>query len=192
MQEHDRQFSQRVAAQLPGWVFFISGLMLIGATVLLPVKRNLDRMQWRRDLMRTQARGLGDQETSYRQFHEAIKSDDPILLQRLAYYQLHLKPAGTEPLLSPTSSTDGSASSTRSGQWQEMPTIEALLHQPLPGEGADRRPPQPPDTRLSRLTRGRKRLMLLGIGLAFVYVGMLLPIGDNRGKAKKKSRKPNR
>ena len=189
MQGHHKRFNQRLAAHLPGWVFVISGLTLIGLTVLLPVKRNLDQMQWRRELMRVQAGRMGEQETAYGQFHAALASDDPILLQRLAYYQLHLKPAGTEPLLPPPALSSRSATPADSGsQWQHTPTIEALLHRPLPWEGAGRRPPQPPDSRLNRLTRGPKRLVIMAIGLVFVYVGMLLPI--DRGEAQQAEAAP--
>ena len=167
---------RRIAVHLPGWFFLVCGLALIGLTVILPLRRDLARMQWRRDLMQTQTDRLSEQRDSYNQFHAALTSDDPIVLQRLAYYQLHLKPAGTDPLAPP----GGTASANDSGNtqdWNDMPTIEAMLHRPLPREGANCQPPSPPNSRLTRLTSGPSRLILLGVGLVFVYVGMLLPIG---------------
>ena len=183
-----KRFCRRLAVHLPGWFFFVCGLTLIGPAVLLPVRRDVVELQWRRDLMQDQAQQLGEQCVSYRQFQTALANDDPIVLERLAYYQLHLKPVGTEPLAPPGErSTLTWASAPAPGEsqapdWDNVPTIEAMLHRPLPREGVDCRPPQPPNSRLTRLTRGTSRLMLLGVGLAFVYVGMLLPIGEQRSE----------
>ena len=191
MQDQRGRLRQRLAAHLPGWLFFACGLALVGLTVLLPLKADLDQMQWRRDLMRSQANHLGAQETSYGQFHAAVTSDDPILLQRLAYYQLHLKPAGTQPL-SPVGRGDGAIVAVNRGAsprgdvgWHDVPTVENLLDRPAPRAGAANQPPQPPNTRLRRLTQGPKRVVLLGIGLVFIYVGMLLPIGGDRSESRR-------
>ena len=149
--------------------------------MVLPIRRDLAKMQWRRELMQTQTDRLAEQRDSYDQFHAALTSDDPIVLQRLAYYQLHLKPAGTDPLASPGGTT--SASDSRGAHdWSDVPTIEAMLHRPLPREGVNCRPPLPPNSRLTRLTSGASRLILLAVGLVFVYVGMLLPIGTEDKK----------
>ena len=172
---------RRIAVHLPGWFFLICGLALIGLTVVLPVRRDLARMQWRRDLMQLQTDRLAEQRDSYDQFHAALTSDDPIVLQRLAYYQLHLKPAGTDPLAPPGAPTSASDSG-ETQDWDDMPTIEALLHRPVPREGVNCRAPLPPDSRLTRLTSGTSRLILLAVGLVFVYVGMLLPIGTEDKK----------
>jgi len=167
---------RRIAEHLPGWFFLVCGLALIGLAVLLPVRRGLIQMQWRRDLMQMQTDRLARQCDSYDQFHAALTSDDPIVLQRLAYYQLHLKPAGTAPLTPPGTATSDDDSGDMH-EWDDMPTIEALLHRPVPQEGVNCRPPVPPDSRLTRLTSGTSRLILLAVGVTFVYVGMLLPIG---------------
>ena len=175
------RFCRRLAAHLPGWSALICGLTLIGLTVLMPVYRDLEQMQWRRDLMRAQAQQLAEQTLSYRQFHAALADDDPIVLQRLAYYQLHLKPAGTEPLATPgegsTLTWVNVPGASGTPGWDDMPTIEALLHRPLPREGVDCYAPLPPDSRITRLTSGSSRLVLAAAGLMLVYVGMLLPIG---------------
>jgi hypothetical protein len=171
MQANGSSFVQRFVAHLPGWMFFSAGLVLIGLTVLVPLQSNLAQMQWRRDVMQDQARHLGRQVSSYTDFHSALTGDDPILLQRLAYHQLNLKPAGTDPL-APIS---GQRSAAARDTGREVgPSIEAMLYEPLPDKG---QPPAAPNSRLYRLAQGPKRVAVLAIGLVFVYVGLMLPIG---------------
>lgn len=171
MQANGSSLVQRLVAHLPGWMFFIAGLVLIGMTVLIPLQSNLALMQWRRDVMQKQARHLDRQVSSYADFHSALTGEDPILLQRLAYHQLNLKPAGTDPLV--PLSGPGGAAARGTGRYRS-PSIEAMLYEPLPDKG---QPPSPPNTRLYRLAQGPKRVAILAIGLVFVYVGLMLPIG---------------
>ena len=178
-----KQLGVRLAVELPGWLFLLSGMALVGFGMLVPVRHDLQQLQWRCELMRLQAQQLQHQETEYKQFHLALATDDPTVLERLAYYQFHLKPTGAQAF---RATPDRSLLAAGSGQsdamsadpppWLQTPTLESMLHQPLPRLNRSRQLPESMQSRLVRLTSGHTRPAMLGSGLACICVGMLLPI----------------
>jgi hypothetical protein len=160
-------------AHLPGWMFMVSGMVLVAAALLAPAWREGQRMKWQLDLMSLQADALVKQGESYHQFHEALASDDPVLLERLAYLHLRLKPAGTETLDTQAAAQwlMDARENNRTGAF----SIEAMLHQPLPRAGVDYPVPDPPQSRLVRLTTGTYRLAILLVGGLCLAVGLMPP-----------------
>jgi hypothetical protein len=155
--------SMTLLDHLPGWLFLLGGFMLMALSTLMPLHREVEQLDRRLALMHMQQSQLDHQASDYREFYHALRTDDPTVLQRLAYYHLRLKPRGVQPL-----------DHVGPGRGDTSPTIEMLLHRPLP---AGRFEPKPqPSSRLNRITSGSKRLGLLAIGVMCVYVGLLMPL----------------
>jgi hypothetical protein len=159
--EH-RNHIQHLLTHLPGWLFLTAGLALVSLTVLMPARQDLVQLKGKLKLMQTQADHMGTQESAYQRFHLALRTDDPILLSRLAYHQLHLKPAGSDLL---------------EDQADQAATIASLLHTPMPAHQAASS--AKPQSRLVRLTCGPQRLGVLAVGILCICAGLMLPIEKN-------------
>lgn len=180
----------RLAPHLPGWIFLLAGISLIGMTVLTPPWLDCDQLRQQERVMRIQADCLARQELAYRRFCDALGSDDPVLLQRLAFHQLGLKPGGTEVLMTPTqrrasdpwppvgaitvahTATDGTHSQPHLPATASQ-TFESWLHTPLPRVGVNWATAVWVKSRLARLATGHSRLAMMGAGVLCLAGGLL-------------------
>lgn len=177
----------RAASHLPGWIVLGCGLAMFGASLLVPPWLEVRALNWQLDVMRRQAEHLSRQADHYQAFHAALVSDDPVLLERLAFMQLREKPAGYTPLVVPVSQAAGGsvdASALSAGVagllLEEGASVDTWLHEPLPREGVDYRAYEPIGSRLIRLTTGFSRVVLLAAGLVFVVAGLVATPGVAR------------
>ena len=92
---------------------------------------------------------------AYAQFLVELKSNDPSLLTRLAASQLNLMPKGEEPVLMATSMEH---------------TVSDWIEATVPPEAFE--PDLVPDTLLTRLASGQRRLWLMGGGALIVFIGL--------------------
>ena len=86
-------------AGVPSWLFLLSGLVLLGLLVLAPIWRSTDQLRQQFQLMQMQVEHLKQQEHHYQLYYESLVQGDPMVLEQLAFTQLHLKPMGKEILL---------------------------------------------------------------------------------------------
>lgn len=132
-----------------------------------------------------QAEGLAEQRASYAAFHDALAADDPVLLERLAYTHLRYKPVNKRLLNDVGSGFDeneagmvtvGNRIADRSqlASWTpEVPElIEAWLAAPQPVIGRDIQPLRQINTRLTRLTDGSSRYVLLAVAMICLLAGL--------------------
>lgn len=199
------RFTERVLAPLPGWMFLISGMAIVGLALLVPTWMEWRELKWRLDLMRLQTQRIVEQHDRFKQFNEALASDDPILLERLAFYHLSLKREGltplqvgtvaapAKPLISRTSNPapdarPGRRTPTTRGDQPDIipalanrtiapptPAIEDLLERQLPVPGVDYPAYTPVQSRLVRITTGQLRLPLIAAGLLAILAGLYMP-----------------
>jgi hypothetical protein len=183
----EQPLAARVLAVVPGWLFLLVGLTLVAIAVLTPGWLDCRRLAWQHALMQAQAQAMERQAQRYAQFHQALKHEDPVLLERLAYVQLRLKPADTR-LVRP-SEPGSPRSAIPGGGEQAQPATPAeparlpiarWLHEPLPQAGQEIAPYQPPQSRLTRLATGDSRFALLAAGLLCGVGGLL---AGGRGEA---------
>lgn len=161
---HD--FVDRVTAPLPGWIFLTAGLSLVALAILVPAWTDVREKDWQVGVMRLQAKTLAEQAENYKEFHAALAADDPVLLERLAYYHLRLKPAGTQAVSLMNSTGKGNNE-------PHVPTVEELLHRPVPTPGENMPAYKPLNTRLIRLTRNNvTRVGLIAAGFLCVIAGL--------------------
>ena len=92
---------------------------------------------------------------AYAQFLVELKAHDPSLLTRLAASQLNLMPKGEEPVLVATSMEH---------------TVSDWIEATVPPEAFE--PSLVPDTLLTRLASGQRRLWLMGGGALIVFIGL--------------------
>lgn len=158
-----RTTTSRILNHLPGWMFLASGLTIIGMSILTPTWLQCRQLQWQHDIMLIQSQRLGQQLQSYRQFHQALQSQDPVLVERMAYHQMHLKPVGSHIF-------DGVDTNNHQ-------TVEGWLHTPLPRVGVDYPALKATPSRLVRLATGQTRLPLLGAGILSVTAALVWVAG---------------
>jgi hypothetical protein len=174
----------RVLAKAPGWVFVLAGLALIAAPVLVPPWLASQRVAYQHHVLEQRAEALTRQRERYDQFLSALEAADPLLLKRLAYEQLRMKPAHPEnpPAEAPGGESvpgGGEQASRDSGGTQRlaadspMVPVDAWLDRPLPRVGAGIEPYTPPRSRLVRLATGYTRWGMLGAGLLTLAAGLM-------------------
>ncbi len=144
----------------PGWLFVLSGLGLLISGALVPMQRDLHEL-------RDQLRVVHDRESesfqrlrAYAAFMEDLDEHEPTLVRRLAASQLNLMPKGSTAVLVSETLDAGVT------DWIEA-TVDFKASEPEPF----------PDTLLTRLALGPRRLWLLAGGALSVFAGLMLGPG---------------
>lgn len=178
-------------ATLPGWMLLLGGVAMVAMITLVPPWLECRRLDWQAQVMALQTQQLTGQQIAYEQFLTALREDDPVVVERMAYYHLRLKPVGTSTLdeLQQMQTTQAAVYNQLAGHsygmvngaavlplnkvWSTLPTIEDLLAKPL------YRPSQycpagvVPDSRMVRLVSGPARHLMLGFGVLCLFFGLL-------------------
>lgn len=79
-----------------GWLFISVGLAAIAAAALIPAYLDTLDLQQARAEQAIRAKILAEERSRYENFYQALRDDDPVLIQRLAISELRLKPAGSD------------------------------------------------------------------------------------------------
>ena len=82
----------------PGWLFLISGLVIVAAVVLIPAQHDLDEARWQRDRALAIEQHRTERLSRYGAYLAALRQDDPCVLLSLAATQLNLSPRDRVPL----------------------------------------------------------------------------------------------
>ncbi len=141
----------------PGWPFVVGGLLLVVAGVLIPAQRELHDLREALEVQRAVEDQSVRQLAAYDRFLNDLEHGEPRLVKRLAASQLNLMPVGERPYLF-APSVHGTVT-----DW-----IEASEPLELPEPAAY------PDTLLSRLAQGPRRLWVLGCGVFLTFLGLML------------------
>jgi hypothetical protein len=150
-----------------GWPFLAAGILLLGATVLIPAFGDLDEARWQRDRALALEKHRHDRLDNYERYLASLEAGDPGLVQALAASQLNQIPAGRSVILT---SAGGPGVVSGTGSASVFPMLEPG---PLkaPGRVAA-------DSALSRLAGGeRTRPWLIAAGGLMLFVGLLPSIG---------------
>jgi hypothetical protein len=170
----------RLAPAGCGWMLLLAGMVLLGSGLLVQTWSQCRELDWYHRLMLIQERQLTRQEEQYRGFHDALASADPVLIERLAYQVLHLKPVGVAIIPTPAPSpfaypSRWSATTTdaKARLPQRADSIEDWLYVPVPQLRVDYPPPQPVRSTLVRMSTGTKRLGVILVGAICIALGLL-------------------
>ncbi|MFW6337270.1 MAG: hypothetical protein ACOC3G_09095 [Phycisphaeraceae bacterium] len=179
MGDRFRHLWLRAAEYAPGLLAVVAGTAVLSAMVLVPAHMEREEVEWRRDVMAAQAGHLASLAERYHDFSRALAAGEPVLLERLAYSQLKMRPAGKSAVpLGDDAEPGGAEGYTSTGAAAAMrlddPTdIHAWLSRPLPEVGRELAPHRPVRTRLARLATGRSRIGLVVAGGVLIFGGLL-------------------
>jgi hypothetical protein len=194
MNYETRQAVDRFFERLPGWMFLVSGLTLLGFVVITPAWQESRELEHQKEVLQLQTDRIAEQAQAYENFQTAMKNDDPVLLERLAFYHLRLKPVGAMPLMGqagiePPARTRPLLVSDKKVQRGPTPevasaevakrlsesliSVEAWLQKPLPREGVDYQKLPEVRSRLARWSlEPKSRNMMFGAALVLVVMGL--------------------
>jgi hypothetical protein len=140
----------------PGWPFVIAGLALIVSAVLIPAQRELHDLEQKLAVHHAHEERAKAEILAYEQFNAEIEQGDERLLERLVRAQLNRMPKDERPLLLMPSANDTVP------MWIES-SVAVQIPEPTPY----------PDTLLSRIATGPRRLWVLATGAFLVFVGVM-------------------
>ena len=149
-------------SDLGGWLPLGGGLALIALAMLLPAWGDLHETRRQLDQLSVTLADQTERLHRYQQLIVSVRNDDPMILQRLAWNELRLKPVGAEVLGEPP--LDGRMAAVHE-RWVGGPTAIAL---PAP-EG---------DSKLERLINGPRRPMVMLAGALLIGFGLFTSLRD--------------
>lgn len=82
--------------ETPGWAFLLSGIVILSAVLLVPVMVENRRLVREREKWWGVLGELRRCEERYAELIRAVEEQDPMVLGRLAFHQLNLKPTGRQ------------------------------------------------------------------------------------------------
>jgi hypothetical protein len=161
-------------ADAGGWMMMLAGVAILAITILAAPLIELRAMQHQHDMLAEKAQTLQRQHDSYTQIVEGLDatSPDPLLVQRLAWFELHLKPVGTHPL--------GDRLPGDPDHGAHFERWESLSAARTPAAVG----PDIPQSRLVRLTTGRKRPLVLVLGTVLIGMGMITSLRRTPGQSR--------
>jgi len=144
----------------PGWLFLAAGVIIMGATIVIPAQDNLAEARWQRERALAQERRRQERIENYERYLKALDAGDEQLVLSLAATELNLIPADREPLPGmprpqPDSATIFSALEPPVIHWNERPRPDSILYR--------------------WTTDDRKRLWLIAGGALACLLGLLPP-----------------
>ncbi len=165
-----KQFGDAVdRSGLAGWLLLLCGFFIVAVTALAPAWLDVKQIEAQVAVLERQQQMLEMRHINTQAFVRAIERDDPMLMQRLAWHHLNLKPVGAEPLN--LSIADNRPAPPPIEQWTR-PHL-GPIH---PAQVAAAYP----DSRLVRLTTGPNRAWTLAFGGWLILMGLLInPSQDN-------------
>lgn len=140
----------------PGWLFIVAGMAICMAVVLLPARHDLFMLESQRAALRARELHNNARLRVHVDFLEDVDHADPDLIERLIASQLNLIPQGETPVLRAAHSADAVQ------YWLEMAAPEP-----------DFELPEFPETTLSRLASGPRRIWLMAGGVLSIFCGLL-------------------
>lgn len=146
-----------------GWLLMLLGAAIVAATVLAPPWLDLQRMQKQDRVLQRRAHRIQLQQQNYHAFIRAVERADPMIIQRLAWHHLNLKPAGTHTIRPNVPVERG-----------PIPSVHRWVRPNLPPLPTTSEAAAIPETRLVRLLIGPPRPWVLAFGGWLVLIGLMV------------------
>lgn len=148
----------------PGWLFLMAGCAIIGATVLIPAKLDLDQAVWQRDRAIAIEGHRLERLERYGAYLDALRREDESVVLSLAALKLNKSPEDRVPL---GPFIDPASTSASVFPALEPPPLELP---PAPSQAVR----NPRASTLERWTTDETiRLWLIGAGVLCALVGLL-------------------
>ena len=165
-----RSIVVELACQLPDWIFLTAGIAICAAALLVPAYLENRQLLWQQGLQAKQYQTMQQQEQDYRGTLRALDANDPVLLERLAYPYLHLKPVGATPML-----VGGHGAPA-----DRFAAVDVWLQRPLPRGCVDYPAYTPIESPGLRFVTGAMRVPALAVGAFMIFLSVL-PVARSRG-----------
>ncbi len=170
MKKRSQQRIEEILAQVPGWIFLITGAAVIVSCMVMPAWTDYQHISWQKKTLQEQVYSLSHQEHTYNQINEALTSNDPLLLKQLALSELSMLPPNTQPL-PPVGST---TYFQHAGGWFSSLASDSLYESVLEQSAITASlPPSPVQSSLYRLTTGPQRSAVMCLGLLGLVGGLI-------------------
>ncbi|MEX2672390.1 MAG: hypothetical protein WD294_09805 [Phycisphaeraceae bacterium] len=145
---------------LAGWTLTLSGMIVVAVTVITPAYLEARQIEAQCIVLRQAATRTDSHYQNYIAFDQALRRNDPLLLERLAWHHLRMRPAGTD------------AMETLEDPWL-VPSVDQWVAPPsesimIPAEI------KLPDSTLVRLITAEPRPWVLAFGAWLILVGLLI------------------
>ena len=160
---------ERIGRPWASWLCLVGGLCLLAMVVLIPPWISVRHLTAHRDALAAQLQNLHHQHEFGQRLVDALRSDDPVALELLAYRGLGLKPAGAELFNDERDRTDAV-----SLQWPHRNA--SASGRPLPRSPALRSRAATEDSWLVQLANGPQRIALGVTASMCLGLGLLLAI----------------
>jgi hypothetical protein len=98
----------------PGWLFLISGIAILAATVLIPAMDDLSEARLQRDRALTLERHRVERIARYQEYLSALEREEPSLVMALAESQLNQIPRGRQLIIEQPTPLVGAAAPSAS------------------------------------------------------------------------------
>lgn len=115
-------------ADIGGWAMLFAGVGLLGVALLLPAWHEWQVVAGQQAVLSGRLEQIGARHGNYVKLIRAVEHGDPLLLQRLAWHEFNLKPAGARPMAFTALPVDGRPVGYR--QWV-APPVPDLTAAPL-------------------------------------------------------------
>ncbi len=165
--------------EIPMWVFLWIGLAIVAAVLLVGPYLEVRQMRWQREYIQMQSARLAQQRDDYQRMLVSLEQNDPVLIQRLAFHYLHLKPKGVQLVGQPDMGRGG-VMFTSSGTGiqprfvaERSATVDQWLYRSMPVIGKDLQPFSTWDTIITRLAAGPQRLLVAVVGGLCILLGLI-------------------
>lgn len=146
-----------------GWLLLICGVAVITITVLTPPWLSEKQLESQAQALYRQACLEEIQLTNSQAFVRALERGDPLLIQRLAYHHLNVKPQTAETIFESPNLTH-----------RPVPSMDQWVRPNLPPIRINTKSYTLPDTHLVRLITGASRPWVLAMGGWLVLMGLLM------------------
>jgi len=177
MPSRPAQLIKRTAGALAGWPLLVAGMGLLAVVLLTPIWVQCRRLVWQEQVLAARAHQARQQADRCRHVLGSLESGDPILLERLAYSSLNLKPAGArvvpdqpQPVAPPATSRTVADELHPAPLGRDLGPVITWLS---PASAEQVAPFQPPDSIMVTLATGPARFLLVGLAACCIMVGLL-------------------
>ncbi len=166
---HELTWLDRI--DVAGWLLLLVGLTIAAIVVAMPAWLDVLDLRAQHATLKSQADLIDRQCEDHRAFRESLSQNDPVLLRRLAWHHLALKPGNVLAL----DSTPEQAQQLSADQWRHPASMlsrpPAIPH-PIPRSAHAQ-------TRLARLVTGSSRPWVMALGLWLTFCGLFLRPGSS-------------
>ncbi len=145
-----------------GWLYLVSGLVLTVAAIVLPAHQDLAVLKEKRVAIVEDTADLQHQIIVHQMFLDDLGQQDVALHDRMVQMQFNQSPSGTPVVI------DRAASKTPLDWVAQRARRDRAVQLD-----------QPRQSILSKMTTGRNRLWLAGVGVFVIFIGLITSASEN-------------